>query len=160
MRGIAVAADDQMRILLCDRGHVLADFQHLVRAAHPDAEVDIETDGYRAVELAYARQPTVVVTEIDLAGIAGVELIRRFREAVPRTRVLVWTAQASADTALTMLGAGSAGYLLKTDPGEVVVRAIDAVSRGAIALSPSVSTMLAEQQSRARLRELKALRHS
>src|SRR5512145_1909485 len=89
VRGIAVAADDQMRILLCDRGHVLADFQHLVRAAHPDAEVDIETDGYRAVELAYARQPTVVVTEIDLAGIAGVELIRRFREAVPRTRVLV-----------------------------------------------------------------------
>ncbi|MEX0754153.1 MAG: HAMP domain-containing sensor histidine kinase [Actinomycetota bacterium] len=143
-----------MKILLCDRGNVLADFQHLVRAEHPDAVVEIETDGYRAVELAYAGQPDVVVTEVDLAGVAGVELIRRFREAAPRTRVLVWTTLAAADTSLTMLGAGAAGYLLKSDAAEIVVRAIDAVVRGGIALSPSVSSMLAEQQARARLREL------
>ncbi|MEX2274493.1 MAG: HAMP domain-containing sensor histidine kinase [Actinomycetota bacterium] len=143
-----------MKILLCDRGNVLADFQHLARAAHPDADVQIETDGYRAVELAYHGQPDVVVTEIDLSGVAGVELVRRFREAAPRMRILVWTGQVSADTALTMLGAGAAGFLLKSDPGEVIVRAIEAVTRGAIALSPSVSTMLAEHQARARLREL------
>jgi signal transduction histidine kinase len=143
-----------MRVLLCDRGSVLADFQDVVRAAYPAFQVDIETDPYRAVERAHDTRPEVIVTEIDLSGIAGIELIRRFRDAAPRAGVVVWTREDSADSALAALGAGGAGWLLKAEGNERVLAAIAAASRGVISLSPDIADALSRREARARLHEL------
>jgi signal transduction histidine kinase len=143
-----------MRVLLCDRGSVLADFQDVVRAAYPESQVDIETDPYRAVERAHDTRPEVIVTEIDLSGIAGIELIRRFRDAAPRAGVVVWTREDSADSALAALGAGGAGWLLKAEGNERVLAAIAAASRGVISLSPDIADALSRREARARLHEL------
>jgi signal transduction histidine kinase len=143
-----------MRVLLCDRGSVLADFQDVVRAAYPESQVDIETDPYRAVERAHDTRPEIIVTEIDLSGIAGVELIRRFRDAAPRARVVVWTREDSADSALAALGAGGAGWLLKAEGNERVLAAIAAASRGVISISPDIADALSRREARARLHEL------
>jgi signal transduction histidine kinase len=142
-----------MRVLLCDRGSVLADFQDVVRAAYPESQVDIETDPYRAVERAHDTRPEIIVTEIDLSGIAGVELIRRFRDAAPRARVVVWTREDSADSALAALGAGGAGWLLKAEGNERVLAAIAAASRGVISISPDIADALSRREARARLHE-------
>jgi signal transduction histidine kinase len=143
-----------MRVLLCDRGSVLADFQDVVRAAYPAFQVDIETDPYRAVERAHETRPEVIVTEIDLSGIAGVELIRRFRDAAPRAKVVVWTREDSADAALAALGAGGAGWLLKAEGDDRVLAAIDAAASGLISLSPDIADALSRREARARLHEL------
>jgi signal transduction histidine kinase len=142
-----------MRVLLCDRGSVLADFQDVVRAAYPAFQVDIETDPYRAVERAHDIRPEVIVTEIDLSGIGGIELIRRFRDAAPRARVVVWTREDSADSALAALGAGGAGWLLKAEGNERVLAAIAAASRGVISISPDIADALSRREARARLHE-------
>jgi signal transduction histidine kinase len=142
-----------MRVLLCDRGSVLADFQDVVRAAYPESQVDIETDPYRAVARAHDTRPEIIVTEIDLSGIAGVELIRRFRDAAPRARVVVWTREDSADSALAALGAGGAGWLLKAEGNERVLAAIAAASRGVISISPDIADALSRREARARLHE-------
>ena len=146
-----------MKVLLCDRGSVLADFQDVVRAAYPAFQVDIETDPYRAVERAHETRPEVIVTEIDLSGIAGVELIRRFRDAAPRAKVVVWTREDSADSAdaaLAALGAGGAGWLLKAEGDERVLAAIEAAASGVISLSPDIADALSRREARARLHEL------
>ena len=143
-----------MRVLLCDRGSVLADFQDVVRAAYPAFRVDIETDPYRAVERAHDTRPEVIVTEIDLSGIAGIELIRRFRDAAPRAGVVVWTRDDSADAALAALGAGGAGWLLKAEGNERVLAAIAAASSGVISLSPDIADALSRREAQARLHEL------
>ena len=143
-----------MRVLLCDRGSVLADFQDVVRAAYPAFQVDIETDPYRAVERAHDTRPEVIVTEIDLSGIAGIELIRRFRDAAPRAGIVVWTRDDSADAALAALGAGGAGWLLKAEGNNRVLAAIAAASSGVISLSPDIADALSRREAQARLHEL------
>ena len=143
-----------MRVLLCDRGSVLADFQDVVRATYPAFQVDIETDPYRAVERAHDTRPEVIVTEIDLSGIAGIELIRRFRDAAPRAGIVVWTRDDSADAALAALGAGGAGWLLKAEGNDRVLAAIAAASSGVISLSPDIADALSRREAQARLHEL------
>jgi signal transduction histidine kinase len=142
-----------MKVMLCDRGNVLADFQHEVRQADPSFEVDIETDPYRAVERAFASRPDVIVTEIDLHGVSGIELLRRFREAAPRARVICWSRIDSADTAIAMLGAGASGFLLKDDDRDEVIAAIRSGS-GVVAVSRSVAGLISRREAQARLREL------
>jgi signal transduction histidine kinase len=143
-----------MRVLLCDRGSVLADFQDVVRAAYPAFQVDIETDPYRAVERAHDTRPEVIVTDIDLSGIGGIELIRRFRDAAPRAGVVVWTREDSADAALAALGAGGAGWLLKAEGNDRVLAAIAAASSGVISLSPDIADAFSRREAQARQHEL------
>ena len=119
-----------MRVLLCDRGSVLADFQDVVRAAYPAFQVDIETDPYRAVERAHDTRPEVIVTEIDLSGIGGIELIRRFRDAAPRAGVVVWTRERLRGRRARGARRGGAGWLLKAEGNERVLAAIAAASSG------------------------------
>lgn len=143
-----------MRVLLCDRGNVLAEFQHRLRDVAPDLEIEVETDAARAVERAYRFRPDVIVTEIDLKGATGIELVRRFKAAVPGTPVVCWTRVTSADTALAMLGGGASGYLLKDDPVAHVAGAIRAAATGVLSISRSVAEITARRESQGRLREL------
>jgi signal transduction histidine kinase len=143
-----------MRVLVCDRGSVLAEFQDVLREAYPSFGVDIETDAYRAVERARAGLPDVILTEIDLSGIGGADLIRRFRGAAPRSRVVVWTNVDSTDAVGSCLQAGCAGYILKADGEGRVLAALDASARGVTPLSPRASELLCQLEARSRLREL------
>jgi signal transduction histidine kinase len=143
-----------MRVLVCDRGSVLADFQYALREAYPSFAVDIETDAYRAVERARGAQPRVIVTDIDLSGVGGVDLIRRFRDAAPRARVVVWTNVNSADAIVATLAAGACGYVLKREEEDRVLAAIEAAGRGVIALSPDAVELLSEREARSRLQML------
>jgi signal transduction histidine kinase len=110
-----------------------------------DLEIEAVTDGFRAVEVAARTQPAVVVLEIGLEGLAGSELVRRLFAVVPETRVLCWTAVPSPVTAAEVLGAGASGYLLKEDGADAVLRAIQAVLLGNVALSHRVALQIAER---------------
>jgi DNA-binding NarL/FixJ family response regulator len=100
------------------------------------------TDGAEAVARALAEQPDVVLMDLRMPGIGGVEAIRELRTRGVAARVLVLTTfDADADV-LAAVAAGATGYLLKDAPGDELVRAVRSAHRGEAVLSPAVASRL------------------
>ncbi|HEY7399558.1 MAG TPA: ATP-binding protein [Actinomycetota bacterium] len=140
-------------IVLCDTPEAVARLQyHLLKEA-PDLAVEVTTDAFRGVELAARVRPAVVITELKLEGLGGAELVKRFRASTPGSRVVAWTADDDPGHIADALAAGAAGYVLKDDGEQELVRAVRA-SAGGVTLSPAVSrrvgTQLGELLSRTR----------
>jgi len=131
------------KVLLCDTPDGLAQLQYALMKSGAALELEVVTDGFRAVEVAARTQPEIVVTEIGLEGLTGAELIRRLVATVPETSVICWTNAPSPLLAAEMLAAGASAYVLKNDGPDGVFRAMRAVHAGNIALSPTVASQVA-----------------
>ncbi len=105
------------------------------------AVVGEASTGLEAVALAHELRPDVVLMDLKLPGIGGVEAARRMRQALPATQVLVLT-MFDDEAALAALRAGARGYLLKSDDVERIVEAIYAVARGERRYSASIEERL------------------
>ena len=130
------------RVLLCDTPDGLAQLQYALLKTGEGYDVDVVTDGVRAVESAARIQPTVIVAEVGLEGLSGVDLVRRLKAIAPDTRILCWTVLPSPATAAEMVAAGASGYLMKEDGPDVVARAIRSVLEGNVILGPRVAEQI------------------
>jgi NarL family two-component system response regulator LiaR len=111
-----------------------------------DVEVVGEAvDGEEAVELVARTEPDVVLLDLVMPRVDGIEAIRRIRARCPATRILVLTSFADDHTVLPAVRAGAAGYLLKDVQPPELVAAIRTVHAGEALLAPTVATMLVEQ---------------
>jgi signal transduction histidine kinase len=133
------------RVLLCDTPDGLARLQYALLKSGADLEMEVVTDGFRAVEVAARTQPAIVVAEIGLEGLSGSDLVRRLLAIVPETSVVCWTKVSSPVLAAEMLRAGASSYVLKEDGPEAVLGAIRAVLIGNVALSHRVAGQLGER---------------
>jgi DNA-binding NarL/FixJ family response regulator len=133
---------------------VLADDQALVRRgfrlileAEPDLEVVAEAeDGQQAVEAVRRHRPAVVLMDIQMPGLDGLEATRRILgEAGNTTRVLILTTFERDDYVFQALQIGASGFLLKTAPPEDLVTAVRVVARGEALLSPSVTRRVIQE---------------
>jgi DNA-binding NarL/FixJ family response regulator len=120
-------------------------------------------DGAEAVAAAAALRADVVLMDLRMPVMGGVEAIRRLRASVPSARVLVLTTYDTDEDVLPAIEAGATGYLLKDAPREELVRAVRAASWGDSVLSPAVAgRVLARMRGPARVdlsqRELEVLR--
>jgi signal transduction histidine kinase len=131
-----------IKLLLCDAPEGIALLEYALLRSQSDFEIEVGTDGYRAVELAARTRPHVIVAEVALPGLSGAELVRRLRAAHPETRVICWTSLAAPDGAAEMFRAGALGYLLKEDGAEEVARAIPHILSGGAVISPRVAIRL------------------
>jgi DNA-binding NarL/FixJ family response regulator len=102
-------------------------------------------DGEQAVALVEAAAPDVVLLDLVMPRVDGLEAIRMIRERCPATRILVLTSFADDHTVLPAVRAGAAGYLLKDVQPAELAEAIRTVHAGEARLAPSVATMLVEQ---------------
>lgn len=134
---------------------VLADDHALVRQAlkvmltSDDIEVVAEaSNGHAAVELASKLQPQVVLMDVGMPDLNGIEATRRIRAAQPNVRVVGLSMHSTPQFVTGMLDAGASGYVLKTEGYDELHRAVRSVARGLIYLSP----LLAAQVVKARLR--------
>jgi DNA-binding NarL/FixJ family response regulator len=99
-------------------------------------------DGREAVEAARTLDPDVVLMDLVMPVLDGVEAMRRIHERRPGTRVVVLTSFTDDDKLLAAVRAGAAGYLLKTAAPQEVVRAIRAAAAGDAVLDPSAAGRL------------------
>jgi DNA-binding NarL/FixJ family response regulator len=109
-------------------------------------EVVGEADsGEEALRLAAARRPDVVVMDLGLPGMSGVEATRRLRDERPAPQVVVLTASLEEDDVVEALLAGAAGYLLKDAPIDQVLTALSGALDGEAFVSPRVNRQLVER---------------
>lgn len=126
---------------------VLADDHQLVRAglrsllqSFADVSVLAECgDGHEALALVDRHQPDVLLLDITLPGLNGLEVARRVPKLSPRTRVLILSMHAGAEYVAQALRAGVAGYLIKDSAVDELKVALDALQRGRNYLSTAIS---------------------
>jgi DNA-binding NarL/FixJ family response regulator len=132
---------------------LLADDQALVRTgfalilnAEPDLEVVGEAgDGAEAVSLAEELEPDIVLMDVRMAGIDGIEATRRIALALPATKVLMLTTFDLDEYVISAFRAGASGFLLKTAPRDQLVSAVRTVTAGDALLTPASTRKLLEQ---------------
>jgi DNA-binding NarL/FixJ family response regulator len=124
-------------------------------------------DGVTAVSLAKDLTPDVVLLDLGLPVLNGIEATRRIRATEPAPKVLILSAYDDADYVVAAVEAGASGYILKTAHMRDVVAAIRAVALGEIVLHPSVARKLLSHAADAGVggellsgRELQVLRHA
>src|SRR5919108_6211801 len=131
---------DVVRVLVADDQPVVRQGLRLFLDLQPDVEVVAEaSDGSEAVALARELRPDVVVMDLVMPGVSGVEATRALRDAAPDSRVLVLTSFVDDDKVLAVIRAGAAGYLLKDARPEEVANAVRAVSRDEPLLAPAAA---------------------
>jgi DNA-binding NarL/FixJ family response regulator len=103
------------------------------------ADVGNGPDAIRAVE---ETAPDVVVMDLNMPGMSGLEVTRRLTERAPASRVLVVSVSAQEDDVTEAILAGASGYILKDSPVEEVVAGIRAAAAGDSVMSPRIASML------------------
>lgn len=135
-----------IRVLLADDHAVVREGTRQLLEREPDiAVVGEASNGEEAVRLAQTLQPDVVVMDVRMPGVSGVEATRRIKQQQPGVEVLVLTAHDDDQYVFTLLEAGASGYLLKTAPVSELVKAIHEVHEGQSALDPAVARKVVQQ---------------
>ena len=126
-------------VLLAEDHTVVREGLRLILAGEPDIEVVGEAEsGRQAVEMARQLRPSVVVMDISMPLLNGLEATRRIRRAVPGAVVLILSAHSDEAYVEQALAQGAAGYLLKQTSGAVLAEAIREVHKGKSYLSPLI----------------------
>lgn len=129
----------KIRIAIADDHPLLREAMRNVLEQHEDMEVLGEaSDGEEAVKLSSELKPDIIVMDIVMPKLSGIEATKQIRKVSPATAVLVLTAYDDDRYVIGLLEAGAAGYLLKSARGEVLVKAIRAVHAGESVLHPAI----------------------
>ena len=102
-------------------------------------------DGLEAVRLVQALQPNVLLLDLALPGLDGLEVARRTRATSPSTAVVALTAHDEQAYVLAMLEAGATGYLSKVSRGHEVVQAVRAAAAGETVFSPTIASSVKQR---------------
>src|SRR5215216_2245033 len=129
--------EDTVRVLIAD-DHPL--FREGMRGRLDRvADVGEATSGDEAVELAHKLEPHIILMDIKMPGLNGIEATREIQRANPQIGILVLTMFEDDDSVFAAMRAGAKGYLLKDSGGEGVVHAIRAVASGEVVFGPGVA---------------------
>src|ERR671925_1158933 len=114
-------------------------------AQHGFSVVGQAAGGEEAIGLARRLQPKLVLLDLSMPGLPGLEALPRLRDAAPGCEVVVLTASGTEENLLGAIRGGAAGYLLKSEPPERIVGFLRGVANGEAALSGAVARRLLEQ---------------
>jgi NarL family two-component system response regulator LiaR len=133
----------RIRVVIADDHTIVRKGIRALLATERDIEVVGEAeDGAGAVAQTAAKEPDVVLMDLVMPGMDGLEAIGQIRASQPEARILVLTSFAGVDQVLPAIKAGALGYLLKDSGPEVLVQAIRQVHRGNSSLHPEVARKL------------------
>lgn len=134
------------RVLIAEDHAILRDGLRSLLSSDPDLEVAGEAeDGREAVQCVQNLRPDIVLMDLSMPRLHGVEAVREIRRIAPQTKILVLTVHENEEYISATLEAGVNGYLLKKDATHAeLVTAIRAILKGRLYLSPAISEKLVE----------------
>jgi len=130
-----MAIETPMRVLLVD-DHALV--RSAIRQALEAPDVDVVGEARsaeEAIEMAARLRPDLILLDIDLPGISGIEAVRELAPRLPETRIVMLTVSSERRDLLDAMRYGAAGYLTKDLGGEALLRAVRGLRRGDLAMS-------------------------
>lgn len=133
----------KIRVLVAEDHAVVREGIRLILESQPDMEVIGEaSDGREALEKARELHPDIVLMDIGMPEMNGLEATRQIKRSLPETQILALTVHEQGDYLFRMLQAGASGYVLKGAPSSDLLAALRAASRGEVHLHPSLTTRL------------------
>jgi DNA-binding NarL/FixJ family response regulator len=135
-----------IRLLLCDDQDIVTEGMGVILRAVRDFQVvGVARDGAQAVELVTQLQPDLVLMDLRMPIMNGIQATRKLREQFPQVKVLVLTTYDNDEWVFDAIRAGAAGYLLKDTPREQIIAAIRGTIAGATHVDPQVAGKLFAQ---------------
>ena len=137
-------ANGRIRVMLVDDHAIVREGYRSLLQKQDRLQVVAEAgDGAEAYRVYKDARPDLVIMDLSMPGIGGIEAIRRIRQWDHAARILVFTMHQSAAYAVQAIKAGARGFVTKSNPPEALLRAINDVMAGRIALSPDIDHELA-----------------
>ena len=137
---------NRIRVILAEDHMIVRKGIRSLLEAEPDFEVLAEaSDGREAVDLVRQFLPDVILMDIGMPGLNGLEATRQIKQWYPQTNVLVLTMYDTEEHIFQILQAGASGYLVKQTAPVELAQAIRSVAQGETYLSPTVSKMVIDQ---------------
>ncbi|MGD0124421.1 MAG: response regulator transcription factor [Terriglobia bacterium] len=134
-----------IRILLADDHNIMRRGLRLLLERQPGFEVVAEAaDGREAAERAEATRPDIVILDIAMPNMGGIEAAQRIRALLPQAAIVILSMHSDEGYVLRALKVGAKGYLLKDSAESDLIDAIKAVSEGKAFFSPEISKILVE----------------
>ncbi|MCM3763774.1 response regulator transcription factor [Neobacillus niacini] len=132
-----------IRIIITDDQQLMRDGLKTILSLTKEIEVvGTASNGAEALEAAKREKPDLVLMDIRMPGVDGVEGTRLIREHLPETKVLILTTFNDSDLIFDALNEGASGYLLKDMPAEMIVQAIMTVQAGGVVLPPDLTAQV------------------
>lgn len=136
---------DTLRVLIADDHPLFRKGMRALLTATPELEVVGEAaTGQETMDLAATLQPEIIIMDVQMPGINGIEATRHILQVSPHIRILVVTLFEDDASVFMALRAGARGYILKDAKEEEILRAIRAVGGGEAIFSPAIATRLME----------------
>jgi two-component system, NarL family, invasion response regulator UvrY len=134
-----------IRVLICDDHGIVRDGLKRILAAAPDLLVAGEAaDGDQAHALVKANDYDVVMLDMSMPGLSGLDLIKRLKTAKPKLRILVLSMHGESQYAARVLKAGAAGYLNKDSAAEALLGALRKIAAGGVHIGDAAAASLLE----------------
>ena len=129
-----------MKVIICDDQDIVRDGLELLLKLEADIDiVGIATDGAEAVEMALQRKPDLVLMDLKMPVMNGVDATREIKAKCPGVKVLVLTTFSTDDWVFDAIRAGASGYILKDTPREGVLNAIRGTVEGKTYVDPAIA---------------------
>jgi DNA-binding NarL/FixJ family response regulator len=145
----------KLRLILVDDHEVVrVGLRTLLGRRHEFEIVDEASTGPEAVRKALMHRPDIVIMDVRLSGMSGIEACREIVQAAPDTKVIMLTSYGDDDTLFESIAAGASGYVLKQIGSDELIRSIENVGKGEASLDPATtSRVFARMREMARKRE-------
>jgi len=135
-----------MKVIICDDQAIVRDGLELLLKLEQDIQVvGLAQDGAEAIDLVAKTSPDLVLMDLKMPGVNGVEATRRICSAHPKVKVLVLTTFDDDEWVFDAIRAGASGYLLKDTPRNKVIEAIHGTMEGKTYIDPAVAGKILDQ---------------
>lgn len=135
-----------IRVAICDDQVVVCDGLEMILSADPEIEVvGLAYDGEQAVQLVERSRPDVILMDLKMPGMNGIQATYQIRQVAPQTRVLVLTTFGDDEWVFDAIRSGAAGYLLKGTPRAELLKAVKGTAEGKTHVDPNVAGKLFTQ---------------